>query len=573
MIVAGFGWRKRIAIRARQPEGKGTDRILVFEDTNGDGKFDKRTVFMEGLNLVSGLEVGFGGVWVGAAPEFLFIPMKDGDEPKPAGPPQVLLDGWGYGDTHETLNTFTWGPDGWLYGCHGVFTQSNVGKPGAPDAERTRLNAGIWRYHPIEHRFELFSEGTSNPWGIDFDKYGQCIIEGCVIPHLWHMIQAGHFQRQAGEHFNPYVFDDIKTIADHVHWAGGGAPHAGNGRSASAGGGHAHAGLMVYQGASWPEQYNGQAFMNNIHGARINMDILEAQGSGFVGHHGQDFILFNDLWSQIVNLQYDQDGSLYMIDWYDKNQCHNADPAVHDRTNGRIFKVVYNDQKTTPVDLQKLSGTELVALQLKANDWWVRHSRRILEERGPNPEVHAALRKILLENPDPTRRVRALWALHATRGLTEELTLAAMKDKEEHVRAWAIQLACEDGKPSSAETSGICPAGQGRRLAGRASVPGFRRAADRTGEPLADRRGAAHLCIGCRPITICRSWIGTRSNRWPPRISSARSTLRWSPNCRGFWSSPRGGSEAWASPRRCKRWWPPCRKSTMLRGRRQCSRA
>jgi len=428
----------------------GQDRILVFEDTNGDGKFDKRTVFMEGLNLVSGLEVGFGGVWVGAAPYLMYIPMKDSDEPKPAGPPQIILDGWGYGDTHETLNTFTWGPDGWLYGCQGVFTQSNVGKPGATDQERTRLNACVWRYQPLKHRFEVFAEGASNQWGVDFNDYGQCIIEACVIPHLWHMIEGGHYLRQAGQNFNPNLYDGIATIADHVHWAGGGSPHSGNGRSGSAGGGHAHAGLMVYLGASWPREYWGQAFMNNIHGARINMDILEHKGSGYVGHHGADFILFNDLWSQIVNLQYDQDGSLYMIDWYDKNQCHNNNPEVHDRTNGRIFKVVYKDQKTTPVDLQKRTSAELVQLQLSPNDWWVRHARRILEERGPNPEVHAALRKILAENPDPTRKLRALWALHATGGLTEEVALSAMRDTSDYVRAWAIQLLCEDGKVSPA---------------------------------------------------------------------------------------------------------------------------
>ena len=100
----------------------GKDRILVFEDTNGDHKADKITVFAENLNLVSGLEFGHGGIWVGAAPYLMFIPVADGDSPKPAGPPQILLDGWNYSaDTHETLNTFNWGPDGWLYGCHGVF--------------------------------------------------------------------------------------------------------------------------------------------------------------------------------------------------------------------------------------------------------------------------------------------------------------------------------------------------------------------------------------------------------------------------------------------------------------------
>ncbi|MDB5330634.1 MAG: hypothetical protein JWP03_1785, partial [Phycisphaerales bacterium] len=138
----------------RAPEGKGQDRILVFEDEKGEGHFTKRTVFTEGLNLVSGIEVGFGGVWVGAAPNLLFIPADlNADEPKPSGPPQILLDGFGYNDTHETLNTFCWGPDGWLYGCHGVFTQSNVGKPGTPSGQRVHINAGIFRYHPTRHVF------------------------------------------------------------------------------------------------------------------------------------------------------------------------------------------------------------------------------------------------------------------------------------------------------------------------------------------------------------------------------------------------------------------------------------
>ncbi|MGH7129747.1 MAG: PVC-type heme-binding CxxCH protein, partial [Planctomycetaceae bacterium] len=133
------------------------------------------------------LEVGFGGVWVGAAPYLMFIPDKDRDD-KPDSKPRILLDGFGYHDTHETLNSFTWGPDGWLYGCHGVFTHSHVGKPGAPDEERTAINAGVWRYHPTRHEFEVFAHGTSNPWGIAFDEHGRMFITACVIPHLYHVV-------------------------------------------------------------------------------------------------------------------------------------------------------------------------------------------------------------------------------------------------------------------------------------------------------------------------------------------------------------------------------------------------
>ena len=431
----------------RAAEGQGKDRILVFEDTNGDGKFDRRTVFMEGLNLVSGLEVGFGGVWVGAAPYLMFIPVADGDAPKPAGPPQILLDGWAYQDTHETLNTFTWGPDGWLYGCQGVFTHSKVGKPGAADSERTPINAGVWRYHPTKHIFELFAEGTSNPWGIDFDEHGQCIVEACVIPHLFHMIQGGHFHRQAGSHFNPYVYDDIKTFADHVHWAGNQGPHAGNSRSGSAGGGHAHAGMLIYQGDNWPEEYRGKLFMNNIHGACINMDVPERNGSGFIGHHAPNFINFNDSWSQIINLETGPDGAVYMIDWYDKNQCHHNDPNGHDRTNGRIFKIGYGDTKWKAVDLQKKSDDELIELALGKETWSARHARRILQERALiNPSLGG---RVFARLPgegsgyDPERKLRWLWTLHLTGGLTNQTRYGLMRG-DEFVRAWTIQLAGED---------------------------------------------------------------------------------------------------------------------------------
>ncbi|TVQ06907.1 MAG: dehydrogenase, partial [Balneolaceae bacterium] len=217
----------------RAPEGEGKDRILIFEDTNGDGNLDSRKVFMEGLNLVSGIEVGFGGLWVGAAPYLMFIPM-DSETDRPAGEPEILLDGWGYQDTHETLNSFRWGPDGWLYGVHGIFTHSNVGKPGAPDHQRQRINAGVWRYHPLRHQFEIVAHGTSNPWGIDFNDVGHAFTTVCVIPHLFHVIPGARYHRQAGEHFNPYTYDDIKTIADHVHYTGNRGPHAGNFRSASA---------------------------------------------------------------------------------------------------------------------------------------------------------------------------------------------------------------------------------------------------------------------------------------------------------------------------------------------------
>ncbi len=398
----------------RAKEGEGKDRILVFEDTDGDGVADKRTVFIEGLNLVSGIEVGFGGVFVGAAPNLLFIPIADGDSPKPAGDTQVLLDGWGFQDTHETLNTFHLGPDGWLYGCHGVFVQSNVGKPGTPDKARTRLNAGVWRYQPQRKEFEVFAHGTSNPWGLDFNADGECFVEACVIPHLWHIIPGGRYQRQAGQHFDPHTYDDIKTIADHRHFLGDKGPHAGNGKSDAAGGGHAHAGLCIPQHPSWPDSIRGNALMGNIHGARINMDILEAKGSGYVGHHGADFINFHDKASQIIDLREGPEGTLFMIDWYDLNQCHNPKREAHDYTTGRIYRLAKKGQIVKAVDIGKASQLDLLRMAMLGDRVESRAARMKLAE---TVTTSAKYNELLARSPE----LEAAWLAELKAGRLDEV--------------------------------------------------------------------------------------------------------------------------------------------------------
>ncbi len=430
----------------------GRDRILVFEDTDGDGHFDTRKVFAEGLNLVSGLEVGFGGVWVGAAPYLMFIPDRDGDD-VPDGEPEILLDGWGYQDTHETLNAFIWGPDGWLYGCHGVFTHSKVGKPGTPDDERTPLNAGIWRYHPLRHEFEVFAHGTSNPWGVDFDDRGQAVATACVIPHLFHIIQGARYHRQSGQHFNKYTYDVITTIADHRHYLGAWS-HAGNGKSDAAGGGHAHAGAMIYQGGAWPEKYRSQIIMNNIHGQRLNSDVLVPSGSGMVGSHGPDFLLTQDRASQMLYFRYGPDGQVYIIDWYDMQACHSGGIDDHDRSNGRIYKISYGESSPVRVDLRQKSDLELAELVLNENDWYVRHARRILQERCVDRKLEASVRERLVSiattHADETRRLRAVWALQVTGALDSVLGEQLLGDSSAFVRGWVLQFLVESSSPDGA---------------------------------------------------------------------------------------------------------------------------
>ncbi|MDB5322784.1 MAG: hypothetical protein JWN40_4415 [Phycisphaerales bacterium] len=418
----------------------GHDRIVIYEDTDGDAHFDKRTLFYDKLNYLTGLEVGFGGVWVVSAPNLLFIPDKDGDD-KPDGPPQILLEGFGHQGVHNLVNGCTWGPDGWLYGGHGG---SSSGMIGAPGGDKVFFDGGVWRYHPTKRIFEPIMEGTTNPWGLDFDDYGQGFIPNSVTPHLYQVIQGSHVERRRESPSNRYAYGVIDTIADHKHYAGGDWTKSRTG-AAELGGGHAHSGLMVYLGDSWPDKYRNTIFMNNIHGDRINNDLPERKGSGYVAHHGADVLTSADPWYMGLHIKSGPDGAVYVSDWYDTGECHTKKPHTE---NGRIYKITYDGtSKTPPFDVAKMTSAQLVNLQLHKNDWWVRHARRTLQERGPDAAVHAALLAMLSDHPDITRRLRALWALHVTDGATTDLLFSLLKDPNEYVRAWVIQLLTEDRQP------------------------------------------------------------------------------------------------------------------------------
>jgi len=439
---------------------KGLDRILIFEDGNGDGKFETRKTFAEGLNLVSGIEVGFGGVWVGAAPELLFIPDRNGDD-VPDGEPQVLLDGWGFADTHETLNSFTWGVDGWLYGVQGVFVRSEVGKPGTPDEERETIKACVWRYHPTEHVFEVFARGGSNQWGLDFDAEGQLFMTHCrsfwgggpttwVIPggHYWNQVNRGHIDFVSSEKASfrsgePRLLENyLPSSATVGHGEGG----AGEDGSREIYGGHSHVGTMIYQGDNWPREYRGHLFTHNLHGHQMNRQFNQAQGAGYLTlPAGGDPLLVPDERYVGVDLDYGPDGSVYMIDWYDEQHCHNTQVEKWDRSNGRIYRMKWAaDWRPRSVDLRQASDLELVAHQGHENAWYARTARRLLQERAAAGELDsgavAKLREEIDGAEEASALLRRLWTLEVTAGVGVERLRALARHRHESVRAWALRL-------------------------------------------------------------------------------------------------------------------------------------
>ncbi|HKB01655.1 MAG TPA: PVC-type heme-binding CxxCH protein [Gemmataceae bacterium] len=434
-----------------KPTGK--DRIVILEDTDGDGRADQRTVFYEGFNYVTGLEVGFGGVWVLSPPGLYFVPDRDGDG-KPDGPPELLFDGFGYKESrHNLANGFTWGPDGWLYAGHGRTSPSDVGRPGTPADKRVHCDGGVYRIHPTRLVFENFADGTTNPWGVDFDDFGQCFVSNCVNPHLFHMIQGGHYEPWRNRPSSRFAYERLPTCADHLHYPGGDLRSTlGTAQTLEMGGGHAHCGTLVYLGGAFPADFRNNVFMCNIHGRRINRDILKRKGSGYVASHAKDLAISADPWFMGVTLRAGPDGSVYVSDWSDTGECHTYKPNTQ---TGRIYKISYGPAEKARVDLAKKSDDELVKLQLSKNDWFVRHARRLLQERASKPDwkgeaVHAALRDYLESAElDLPQRLRGLWALHVTGGLETKRILALLGDRSDHIRAWAVQFLCEDGEPST----------------------------------------------------------------------------------------------------------------------------
>ena len=429
----------------------GDSRILILEDTNGDGVADTRKVFMEGIAFPAALAVGFDGVFVGAPPNLLFIPDRNHDDKADEADIEVRLTGWGIRDRHETLNSFHWGPDGWLYGLQGFATPSKVRKPQGKgrlfrhkdafpddilDGEGTEINGGVWRYHPTKDLFEVVAHGFSNPWGIDYDANGQLFITACVIPHLWHIVPGGIYHRQGGAHFNPYVYNDIKTIADHSH------------RSA-------HGGARIYQSDAFPSDQRGRIFMANIHEHAVLSDRLEPKGSSFVGKHGEEFLLANNAQWVGFSMEIGPDGGLYVLDWHDADICGSD---VLNYETGRVFRIMPKHSRAAQWpgrydDLRKRTDAELVALQTNASDWHARRARLLLQHRAAqgklSAETHTALRQLLRTHPDLPIRLRALWALHTTDALATTELEALLTHSEPYLRAWAVQLLCENKAPSA----------------------------------------------------------------------------------------------------------------------------
>jgi len=413
----------------RRRAGIGRDRVKVLEDTDGDGKVDKTTVVIEGLNIPSGINVGYGGVWVANAPDILFYPFRDRDTPT-LGKPQVVVTGFGRTDTHELPNSLTWGPDGWLYGLNGVFNHSHVryAKTNSNYDEKHpgwKFTCAMFRIHPRTRKFEVFAEGTSNPWGIAFNRDGEAFISACVIDHLWHITETGYYHRQGGP-YPPHTWK-IGSIVEHKHQKA------------------AYCGIHYYDSHAYPEEYRGHLYMGNIHGGCINVDTLQRDGSTYLAKPRPDFLTANDVWFMPVAQKTGPDGCLYVLDWYDRYHCYqdaNADPKGVDRLHGRLYRIRYkNTPRAKSFDLSKETDEQLIQRLRGGNGLLRRLARRTLTERN-NAETKAKLRKLVFD--DKAKRItqlNALWVLIGAETLHQPLHRQLLKHDDPTFRAWGVRAA------------------------------------------------------------------------------------------------------------------------------------
>ncbi len=335
------------------PGQKANDKILVLEDTDGDGRSDKTTIFADGLLIPTGVEPGDGGAYVAASTELLHLKDTDGDGK--ADESRVVLSGFGTEDTHHILHTLRWGPDGMLYMNQSVYIHSHIETPHGV----RRLNAGgIWQFRPETMKLEVFARGFVNPWGHAFDDYGVSFAtdgaggEGInyVVPGASYVTAFGAERILSG--LNP------------------GSPKL--------------CGLEIVSGRHLPDDWQGNLITNDFRGHRVCRYIVSEDGAGFTSREQVELLKTNHVAFRPIDVKMGPDGAIYIADWYNPIIQHGEvdfrDPR-RDHTHGRIWRVTAKNRPLVP--RPKLVGATVPELleHLKAPEQWTRHNaKRVLKE-------------------------------------------------------------------------------------------------------------------------------------------------------------------------------------------------
>jgi putative membrane-bound dehydrogenase-like protein len=399
-----------------QPDGSGNDVIRILEDTNGDGRADRSTLFAEHLSIPTGIVFANGGVIVSQAPRFLFLQDTTGDDR--ADVRRAMLAGWSVADTHSGPSNLQYGFDNWIWGAVG-----DAGFDGVIDGKRMKFEDAIYRFRPDGSGLEIVARFNNNTWGLGFSEAFDVFANTAnnehsvfvAIPDRYYDGVSGLRGRGWARLDGHYARHAI-TLTRQVDYFGG----------FTAAGGHS-----LYTARSFPREYwNRVAFVHEAVGGLVHRAILERAGSGFRERDGWNLMASADEWAAPVHAQVGPDGAVWVLDWYSFIKQHNPTPPgfetgaggayetpLRDKRRGRIYRVVWRGAPSyKPMSLSMDRPDELVAALEHDNLFWRMTAQRLLVDRASTDVVEGLYRIIRDRSVDEiglnSPAVHAIWTLH-----------------------------------------------------------------------------------------------------------------------------------------------------------------
>ncbi|MFC4871846.1 PVC-type heme-binding CxxCH protein [Negadavirga shengliensis] len=403
---------------------KGADRITVFEDTDGDGKYDRSFDAIEGLNIATSVALGRGKIWVLNPPYLLAYKDADGDG-IPEDNPEVHLKGFGLEDTHSVANSLTWGPDGWLYGVQGSTTTAKIEVTGSSHVTSFSGQA-IWRYHPENKTFEIFAEGGgNNPFNLEFDRKGRIYSGSNGYGRGPYYKQGAYYIKSWGKHgplTNPYAFGYLPNM-----------PLEGEKKRFT------HS-MIIYEGNGFPEAYQGKMLAANPLHNYLQLTRMEKLGSSFQNIDESIILATEDKWFRPVDMKLGPDGGIYLADWYDSRLSHVDPRDTWHKSSGRIYKLTGNglNNNPGPFDLSQNDTKSLIDYLSHPNKWFRQQALKQLGDRGDKQALPLLFK--LFEKGNDQEALEALWGVHLSGGFTDDFAVKALAHRDPHVRMWALRL-------------------------------------------------------------------------------------------------------------------------------------
>lgn len=393
------------------------DRIVVLEDTDRDGRADTSIVFAEGLQMPTGIAVGDGGVYVGSSDELLHLKDTDGDGR--ADERRVLFRGFGQDDTHHLINTFRWSPGGQLYFNQGIYAYSSIETPWGP---RRLYGGGIWRLQPETLRLEVYTRGMINPWGHEFDEWGQSFAtDGADYEGIYYAFPGAQFSAAVGAE---------RTIT---------GLNAGHPK---------YAGLEILSGRHLPDSLQGHFLTNDFRANRIIRFVVSEEGSGYRSEEAGAFVSTDHIAFRPVDIRMGPDGAIYVADWYNPIIQHGEidfrDPR-RDQQHGRIWRITAKGRPL--VDLPDLAGATTMELldALKLPEAWARRqARRLLRERGAHevaPVLDEWVGRLDTADEEYDRLLlEVLWVSQSVDVVNQNLLTRVLEAEDPRARAAAVRV-------------------------------------------------------------------------------------------------------------------------------------